>query len=119
MKKRIIGIIILVIILVVVGTPICVSYYTPKKYTVTITDKDIKNYSESSKFLVFTTDTETEDVKVFSIEDTFYSFRFDSANDYAQLEEGKTYRVEVIGWRIPFLSEYENIIHFEEVSPEE
>lgn len=105
--KILIGIIVIVIIIA-----FCKSYYSEKTYTATVTDKDIKNYDSSSKFLVF---TKTEDgiTKVFSMEDTLIKGRWDTADDYAEVQIGETYTFTVIGWRIPFLSEYENIIEFQ------
>ncbi len=85
------------------------SYYSPKEYLVTVTDKDIKNSSDDSKYLVFT-ELENGETRVFSVQDSLIKWRFDSSDDYAEIEIGKTYRVEVIGWRIPLFSQYENII---------
>ena len=108
--KVLIGIGIALVILIAI--PCCKSYYSEKTYTATVTDKDIKNYDSSSKFLVF---TKTEDgaTKVFSMEDTLIKGRWNTADDYAEIEIGKTYTFTVIGWRIPFMSEYENIIEFQ------
>lgn len=39
----------------------------------------------------------------------------DSADIYAALKEGETYEVTVVGFRVPFLSMYENIISYKEV----
>lgn len=88
------------------------NYYSEKTYTATVTDKDIKNYDSDSKFLIF---TKTEDgvTRVFSMEDTWIKGRWNTADDYAEIEVGETYTFTVIGWRIPFISEYENIIEFQ------
>ena len=61
--------------------------------------------NEDSKYLVWTTDGET-----LEITDSLFFFRWDSSDTYGKLEEGKTYKVLVAGWRVPFLSMYENII---------
>lgn len=93
------------------------NYYSEKTYTATVTDKDIKNYDSDSKFLIF---TKTEDgvTRVFSMEDTWIKGRGNTADDYAddvyaEIEVGENYTFTVIGWRIPFISEYENIIEFQ------
>lgn len=99
-------------IVILIAIPCCKSYYSEKTYTATVTDKDIKNYSSSSKFLVFTK-TEDGTTKVFSMEDTLIKGRWNTADDYAEIEIGETYTFTVIGWRIPFMSEYENIIEFQ------
>lgn len=110
-SKRGIIIVVAIILAILIAIPLCSSYYSTKTYTVTVTDKDIKNYSSSSKYLVFTK-LENGETKTFCIEDTFFNFRWDSSDAYADIEIGKTYKIEVIGWRIPFFSEYENIMTF-------
>ena len=108
-KKWIIGVVVAVLLVIFIAVPICSSYYSTKTYTITVTDKDIKNYSKSSKYLVFTK-LENGETKTFSIEDSLFKWRWNSSDVYAEIEIGKTYEVEVIGWRIPFFSEYENIM---------
>lgn len=105
----------IVIAILIVAVPCFISYYSEKSYTVTVTDKDIKNYDSSSKFLVFTK-TENGETRVFSVEDTLIKGRWNSADDYAEIEVGETYTFTVIGWRIPFFSEYENIIDFQKMT---
>ena len=105
----------IVIAILIVAVPCFISYYSEKTYTATVTDKDIKNYDSSSKFLVFTK-TENGETKVFSVEDTLIKGRWNSADDYAEIEVGETYTFTVIGWRIPFFSEYENIIDFQKIT---
>ena len=105
----------IVIAILIVAVPCFISYYSEKTYTATVTDKDIKNYDSSSKFLVFTK-TENGETRVFSVEDTLIKGRWNSADDYAEIEVGETYTFTVIGWRIPFFSEYENIIDFQKMT---
>lgn len=104
-----------IVIAILIVIPCCTSYYSEKTYTATVTDKDIKNYDSSSKFLVFTK-TENGETRVFSMEDTLIKGRWNTADDYAEIEAGETYTFTVIGWRIPFLSEYENIIEFQKTT---
>lgn len=59
------------IVIAIIAVP---SYYTEKTYTATVTDKDIKNYNSSSKFLVFTK-TEYGETRMFSMEDTLIKGR--------------------------------------------
>ena len=104
-----------IVIAILIAIPCCISYYSEKTYTATVTDKDIKNYDSSSKFLVFTK-TEDGETRVFSMEDTLIKGRWNTADDYAEIEVGETYSFTVIGWRIPFMSEYENIIEFQKTT---
>ena len=101
----------LIIIAVLFSIPLFLSYYSTKTYTVTVTEKEVKNYNESSTYLIFTK-LENDETKVFCIEDSIIKWRFNSSDFYGEIEVGKTYDIEVIGWRIPFLSSYENIISF-------
>lgn len=91
----------------------CSNYFTTKEYTATVTEKSIKNYNNSSKFLVFTKLKDGQ-TRVFEIQDSLFKLRFNSADCYANINTGKTYNFKVIGWRIPILSEYENIMDFKE-----
>ena len=63
----------------------------------------------SSKYLVFT------DGEVFKNTDCLVLWKFGSSDLQGELREGKTYRAEVYGWRIPFLSWYRNIVTASEV----
>ena len=105
-----------VIIFMIIATVIfCIfwfpSYYTPKYYTVQVTDKDVKN---GALYLVFTKVQESDETRVFCIKDSLFKWRFNSSDYYADVEVGKTYDIEVIGFRIPILSMYENIMVFTE-----
>lgn len=101
------------LLLFFIGIPLCSSYFATKTYTVTVTDKDVKNSSSNSKYLVFTK-LENGETKVFSVEDSLFKWRWNSSDVYADIEVDKTYEIEVIGWRIPIISEYENIMKFSE-----
>ena len=70
---------------------------------ITIRGKE-RTGGEDGKYLVF---TETE---VFENTDEFFKGKFNSSDVYNQFDIGKTYKCEVIGWRIPLLSWYRNII---------
>lgn len=51
-----------------------------------------------------------EDFEVFENTDSWLFLKFNSADFQNQLEVGKTYKVKIIGWRIPLLSTYRNIV---------
>lgn len=98
------------IVVIIVGVFLLYSYNTEKTYTVTITDKGIKE----SKYMVFTKD-EDEDVYPFEIADNIFYFRWDSSDMYGKIEIGNTYKVKTIGWRVPIFSWYENIVSAERI----
>lgn len=74
---------------------------------VKVEDKNI-THDNDSKYLIFT------DKEVFEETDEWLKGKFNSSDMYNQLKVGNTYRVKVIGFRIPFLSMYRNIIEVEE-----
>jgi len=58
----------------------------------------------------------TEDCGVLSVADSLLSWSFSSADTYAGIDEGKTYRVTTRGYRVPFLSMFPNVVEAEEVA---
>lgn len=82
--------------------------------TITVTDKERVNTSSSSKYLIMGED-ESGDILVLENTDNFLRFKFNSSNIYAGLKEGETYEVTVVGFRVPFMSWYENILSYKEV----
>lgn len=85
-----------------------------RKITATVTDKEVKNKSNDSKYLVYAKD-EHGDIQVFEITDALFAWRFDSSDTYAGIESGKTYVFDVGGSRNEFFSWYPNIYGYEEV----
>ena len=98
------------VVVIIVSVFLLYSYNTKKTYTVTITDKGIKE----SKYMVFSKDDD-DNVYPFEIEDSIFCFRWDSSDMYGKLEVGDTYKVDTIGWRVPLFSWYENIVSAERI----
>lgn len=80
-------------------------YLSKDSYTVTITDKIVKN----DKYMIYT------DKGSFTMEDTIAYFRFNTSDEYGKIKRGATYKMDAYGWRVPLFSKYENIISFREV----
>ena len=78
-------------------------------YTVTVTDKGVKRYNSSDKYLIYT------DKGTFEMTDTLVHWRYDTSDEYAKIEVGKTYAIVTYGLRIPFFSMFENILEFKEI----
>jgi hypothetical protein len=57
-----------------------------------------------SVYLIYT------DRETFSNEDTLFHGKFNSSDLYGKIKAGRTYKMQVYGWRIPFLSMYRNIV---------
>ena len=116
MDKEIISLIaIIVAMLLYIGFAIHLDYGDARDYKhYTVTDKDVKNYNNDSKYLIYTVDEDGE-VMVFSVEDRFWLGRFYSSDDYAKIEVGKTYNFSTVGVRSGLFSTYPDIIEFKEV----
>jgi hypothetical protein len=69
-----------------------------------VTDKERVVSGESSKWLVYT------EGEVFKNTDAPLFGKWDSGDFQGRLKLGQTYRLTVVGWRIPFFSAYRNII---------
>lgn len=86
-------------------------YSTVKEITVIVKDKERITESNgekvSSKYLVY---TENE---VFENTDALMFFKFNSSDVQGKLDAGQTYKLKVVGWRVPFLSMYRNIVKIE------
>jgi len=85
--------------------------------TVRITDKMRVSYGSTfitQKYLIYTVDADGR-VAVFENTDSFPWRKFNSSDFFASLATGETYRLRVVGFRIPVLSKYRNIIGIEQV----
>ena len=92
--------------------------FNDTEYTITVTDKERiytgSGDNSSSKYLVFGDDQNGNSL-VFENTDCFIRGKWNSSNIQGQLKVGNTYKITVIGYRVPFLSWYQNIIKIEEV----
>jgi hypothetical protein len=78
--------------------------------TITIKEKWTKVINERGLYLF----SDTND-NVYSIQDTFWHLDYSSANRYAMIECGSTYRIWLFGVRMPFFSLYENAYRIEKI----
>lgn len=103
----------LVIFAIVMSVSVYMSF-NDTEYIVTVTDKERVEYDGSSQYLVFTED-EQGNVIVFENTDNFLRGKWNSSNVQGELKSGHTYKVIVVGYRVPFLNMYQNIIKIEEI----
>ena len=108
-------IILIVLFVLMIGSCNCyINYGTAEDITITVTEKDRivqgSGDSISSKYLIFTNG------EVFQNTDTIWYGKFDSTDIQGRIKPGKTYKVTVCGWRIPFWSMYRNIVKVQNVS---
>lgn len=64
---------------------------------------------DSSKYIIYGRNEVYEDV------DTFWFGKFNSSDFYRDIQAGHSYQFTVVGWRVPFLSWYRNIVKYEEI----
>lgn len=120
MKRRIYEytkVIIAVVALIAVAVFIAAKSFNDTEYVVTVTDKERIVNDESSKYLVFAEDEYGNSI-VFENTDAVLRGKWNSSDIQGQLKEGHTYTVTVVGFRVPFLSMYQNIIEIEEQTDE-
>jgi len=106
-------VLIILSVLALLGLSAGCAYGTKEEVTFTINKSERvttgSGDSLSSKYLIF---TENE---VFENSDTLWYMKWNSSDLYAKMVEGKRYKAEVYGFRIPFISSYRNIISLREV----
>ena len=110
---RVAVILIAIIFLFIISFDI-ICNFNDTEYTITVTGKERIVEDSSSKYLVFSEDIHGN-VFVFENTDCLLRWKWDSSNIQGQLKEGNTYKIVVVGFRVPFLSMYQNIIKIEEI----
>lgn len=103
------------IIIIIICSQSMISF-NDTTYEVKITDKEriYQAKGKESKYLVFGENKEGN-VMVFENTDCIVRGKWNSSNLQGELKEGSTYRITVVGYRIEFLSIYQNIIQIEKV----
>ena len=87
----------------------CAGSFNDTEVTATVKDKESVRKGGDNTYLIFT------DKGVFENDDSLLRGKWNSSDFYNAIEIGKTYKFTVIGYRVPFLSWYKNIIEYEEV----
>jgi hypothetical protein len=105
-KARLFGIAVLVVVVAVVLNPNC----SIDHYNVKVTDKQVKHLPDGREVFMIFTMRDNGKERVFIDTDAKLFLKFDSADIYAKMEAGKWYRVRTVGWRVDFLSRFENIL---------
>ena len=102
----------LVIFIIIFSVKI-IEFTSTDTIDVQITDKQsivVKNGDDvDNKYLIFT------DKEVFENTDELFKGKWNSSDVQGSLIIGKKYKLEVYGWRIPFLSSYRNITDVKEI----
>lgn len=87
-----------------------------KTYIITVMEKEciFDYHTHSSKYLVFG-ENKNGEALVFENADSFLRLKWNSSDIQTQLKEDNTYKITVVGYRIPSLSRYQNIIKAEKI----
>lgn len=107
MKAIIAAVVVLILASILLGS--CdYPYWTAKTRTIDITDKaritSGSNGNTSGKYLIYSKEGTFEDT------DSMMRLKFNSSDVYGQIQVGKRYRCLTYGWRLPFFSNYPNIV---------
>lgn len=111
--KRTIIIISVILVIAVSFVFGIISSFNDHEYFITMTDKERVIENGDSKYLVFG-DTDKGVGIVLENTDNLIRGKFNSSDIQGGLKIGKHYKVTVVGYRVPILSWYENIIDIEE-----
>lgn len=82
-----------------------------EEHIVTVTKTEI--VGNNDHYMIFC--KENGKTITFTLDDSFWYGQWNTADIYAEIEEGHTYKVKVTGFRIPFFSMYQNIVDIKEV----
>lgn len=98
-----------VLVVVIVGGISLAYLGTKGTETCTVESKErtthVQDGNSTQQKLVY-----TKDCGVLTVDDAWYAGKFNSADTYGSLQEGKRYEFETIGWRNGFLSQFPNIL---------
>lgn len=109
-RNIIFPIIIFIVVFMVIYNVVYFTSAIDTTITVTKTDRIVessgsgKDLTVTSKYLVYTTD------ETFENTDAIFFGKYNSSDFQGKLLPNKTYKVKVIGWRLPFFSTYRNIV---------
>ena len=106
----IIGIAVMGVVFLIFGIPI-LWLATETEVEFTVKEKWIKASSKYGQDYLIG----SEEGEVFENTDALLKLKFHSSDIWNEIEEGKRYKAKIIGWRIPFLSWYRNILEVEEI----
>lgn len=81
----------------------CAPKCSTETVNVRVTGKEIRNTPQTMYYYIYT------DKTTYTLKDSLLDMNFDISDDYGKIKEGKCYELFVRGWRVPFLSMYENI----------
>lgn len=88
-------------------------YHHVQHFTCTVEDKDRTSNSKGvSDMRIYTTDCGN-----LTVADAMFRSNYHSSDTFAAIKPGHRYEFTTIGFRIPFMSEFPNIVEAKEVTP--
>lgn len=106
METKVVSTIVALLIILGFGGYSIASVNNVQTQRCTIINKEsVSKGSDGHEYRVY-----TEECGTLVVSDSLLKGRFDSADDYAKIEAGHEYEVTTIGFRIPFFSQFPNII---------
>jgi DNA-binding transcriptional regulator WhiA len=79
-------------------------------YTVTISNRQIKTHGNKKTYIIYA-QLEDGSIKAFKDKNSLVEFKFNSEDIYRGLQIYRKYEIKTYGFRITFLSCYENIVN--------
>lgn len=92
------------------GKFVTMEYQNPQTITCEVKEKWVKRNGNDDLYLVKCDNT------VYKVSDLLFKGKFNSSDIYSALETGKKYEIKTTGYRIKFLSNYQNINEYKEVN---
>ena len=99
----------LVLLIFSFGIQIIVYHFTKFEKIITIREKYTR-YRKGSNYNIV--DTEGN---IYQVDNLWFKLDYNRANDYAKIEEGKTYKVKGYGYRAGFIDAYKKIYELKPV----
>ncbi len=99
--------IVIILITILIIVPVLSILLTRFEKTITVSEKYIKPGSKNTKYRIIDNNKNT-----YEIVDSIFLLEFNSADDYAQMKEGQTYKVNGYWFRLPLLSWFPKIYKF-------
>lgn len=113
-RRKIVEVVLVVVLLVaIIASNLAMSFNThEREIVVTSVDRVVGN--ASSKWLILGKDRNGDPI-VLQNTDNILRLKFNSSDIQAAIEVGKSYRCDVIGYRVRLLSWYENVLAMKEI----
>lgn len=102
----------IILLILLFGVMCGMEHSNRERTTIEVQEKEFVVHGDDvHHYLIWATDG-----RVFSLDDSLVEGQWDTSTLYGRMHEGHCYNIEVYGWRVPFLSWYQNISDIQEVN---